>query len=363
LKVGLVIYGSLEILTGGFIYDRKLVDFIQAHGAIVEVCSLPWRDYASHLTDNLSYKFFRRLEKSDFDILLEDELNHPSLLAANRLLLNSSKYPVVSIVHHLRCSELRSNVANRFYRMIERMYLKTADGFIFNSGTTRNSVETLGLAPKPYVTAYPGRNALNPGVNSQFIRKRAEDPGPLRLLFIGSLIPRKELHTLVEALSHIPRKDWALRVVGALDTDKNYTNEVLGRLKRFDLEDNVSLLGSMSSEEIEAEYRNSQVLAVPSSYEGFGIVYLESMGFGAPPLASTGGAASEMITDGLNGFLVSPGDIKGIAEKISRLAEDRALLVQMGEAALDRFAAHPTWDQGCEKIFNFMKEMVSTSHV
>ena len=137
----------------------------------------------------------------------------------------------------------------------------------------------------------------------------------------------------------------------------------VGRLKRFDLEDNVSLLGSMSGEELEAEYRNSQVLAVPSSYEGFGIVYLESMGFGAPPLASTGGAASEMITDGLNGFLVSPGDIKGIAEKISRLAGDRALLVQMGEAALDHFAAHPTWDQSCEKIFNFMKEMVCKIHV
>ncbi|MGO8822847.1 MAG: glycosyltransferase family 4 protein [Desulfomonilaceae bacterium] len=363
MKVGLVIYGSLDILTGGFIYDRKLVDFIQAHGAIVEICSLPWRDYASHLTDNLSYRFFSRLKMADFDILLEDELNHPSLLTANRLLLNSSKYPVVSIVHHLRSSELRSNIANRFYRRIERMYLGTVDGFIFNSGATRKSVKTLGLPPRPSVTAYPGRNCLNRGVNSQFIRKRAHGHGPLRLLFVGSLIPRKQLHTLVEALSHIPRKDWALRVVGSLETNKNYTNEVLGRLKRLDLEDNVSLLGSMSGEELEAEYRNSQVLAVPSSYEGFGIVYLESMGFGAPPLASTAGAACEMITDGLNGFLVNPGDIKGISEKIGRLISDRALLVQMGEAALDRFATHPTWDQSCEKIFNFMKEMVSTSHV
>ncbi|MGA8832597.1 MAG: hypothetical protein WB554_13390, partial [Desulfomonilaceae bacterium] len=100
MKVGLVIYGSLEILTGGFIYDRKLVDFIQAHGAVVEVCSLPWRDYASHLTDNLSYNFLRRLERADLDILLEDELNHPSLLTANRFLLKSSKYPIVPIIHH-----------------------------------------------------------------------------------------------------------------------------------------------------------------------------------------------------------------------------------------------------------------------
>jgi len=363
LKVGLVIYGSLDILTGGFIYDRKLVDYIEAQGASVEVFSLPWRDYASHLTDNLSYRFFKRLGKARCDILLQDELNHPSLLFANRLLLSSSKYPVVSIVHHLRCSEHRSSFANSFYRMVESKYLSCVHGFVFNSCTTRNSVEKLGLNKRPYVTAYPGRKPLNPGVSSDFIRCRAGQRGPLNLLFVGSLIPRKELTTLIEALSLLPRKDWTLSVVGSRETDKNYTSQVMDRIRRFNLESNVKLLGSMPGDALENEYRKCHALAVPSSYEGFGIVYLESMGFGAPPLACSTGAAHEIITDNVNGFLVTPGDIEGMSQKIGRLVSDRKLLVDMGLAALDRFVKHPTWEQSCEKIYNFMKVMVRDAHV
>lgn len=363
MKVGLVIYGSLDILTGGFVYDRKLVDYSIEQGASVEIFSLPWRDYAAHLTDNLSNKFLKRLRNAKCDILLEDELNHPSLLITNRILARSVKYPIISIVHHLRCSELRSEAANRFYRILETKYLASTNGFVFNSYTTRDSVEKLGLGPKPYVIAYPGRNSINPGIDPAFIIKRAEDNGPLRLLFVGTLIRRKELHTLLKALSCIPKKEWILRVVGSLETDKAYGAEILDCIRRFGLADNVTLLGSMSGDKLEAEYRNCHSLAVPSSYEGFGIVYLESMGYGSPPLASTAGAAREIITDGLNGFLVKPGDVKAIAEKITRLAADRKLLIEMGLAALDHFMAHPTWEQSSEKIFNFMKEMVDRTHV
>jgi glycosyltransferase involved in cell wall biosynthesis len=363
LKVGLVIYGSLDILTGGFVYDRKLVDYSIEQGASVEIFSLPWRDYAAHLTDNLSNKFLKRLKNGKCDILLEDELNHPSLIITNRILARSVKYPIISIVHHLRCSELRSEAANRFYRILETKYLASTDGFVFNSHTTRDSVEKLGLGPKPYVIAYPGRNSINPGIDPAFIIKRAEDNGPLRLLFVGSLIRRKELHTLLEALSCIRKKEWILRVVGSLETDKAYGAEIQDCIRRFELADNVTLLGSMSGDKLEAEYRSCHSLAVPSSYEGFGIVYLESMGYGSPPLASTAGAAHEIITDGLNGFLVKPGDVKAIAEKITRLAADRKLLIEMGLAALDHFIAHPTWEQSSEKIFNFMKEMVDRTHV
>ncbi|MEI6133853.1 MAG: glycosyltransferase family 4 protein [Desulfomonile sp.] len=363
MRVGIVIYGSLDILTGGFIYDRKLVDYLRGDGISVEVYPLPWRNYASHLTDNFSFKFIKRLRDSRVDILLQDELNHPSLIAANSFFFRSREYPIVSIVHHLRCSELRSNMANRLYQAVEKQYLTSNDGFIFNSQTTRKTVRNLGIRTKPFVVAHPGRNLQNPDVGQRFIRERAERSGPIRLLFVGSLIPRKELHTLLEALSHIPRNEWTLKVVGNLETDRVYADSVLASIKRLDLKDNVKLLGPMASKDLELEYMASHVLAVPSSYEGFGIVYLESMGFGCPSLATTAGAAHEVITDGVDGFLVSPGDVDAIAKKILLLATDRKILSQMGIAALDRFIAHPTWRQSCEKICDFMKEMVHTNHV
>jgi hypothetical protein len=49
MRVGMVIYGSLETLTGGYLYDRKLAEHLSAHGDDVDVISLPWRNYGRHL--------------------------------------------------------------------------------------------------------------------------------------------------------------------------------------------------------------------------------------------------------------------------------------------------------------------------
>ena len=121
MKLGLVIYGSLDTLSGGYMYDRKLVEYLRAQGDTVEIISLPWRNYAAHLTDNFSFKL-----PTNLDILIQDELNHPSLIGAND---GKHPYPIISLVHHLRCSELRPKWQNGLYRMVEKKYLQSVDGF------------------------------------------------------------------------------------------------------------------------------------------------------------------------------------------------------------------------------------------
>ena len=135
MRIGFVVYGSLDTVSGGYLYDRKLVECLRAEGETVEIISLPWRNYAAHLTDN----FYFRLPQ-DLDILIEDELNHPSLIFANH---GKHSYPIVSLVHHLRCSELRPAWQNTFYGWVEKKYLRSIDGFIFNSQTTQAVVHEL----------------------------------------------------------------------------------------------------------------------------------------------------------------------------------------------------------------------------
>ena len=108
MRIGLVIYGSLETVSGGYIYDRMLIEHLRHQGDQVEIISLPWRDYGRHLIDNLSWSLYRRLRCASFDVLLQDELNHPSLLGLNHWLRNRVRYPILAIVHHLRCNEARS---------------------------------------------------------------------------------------------------------------------------------------------------------------------------------------------------------------------------------------------------------------
>jgi glycosyltransferase involved in cell wall biosynthesis len=356
LRIGLVIYGDLETLTGGYLYDRKLVQFLRSQGDVVEIFSLPWRNYAKHLLDNLSQDLIRTVSEAQIDLLLEDELNHPSLFRLNRKL--KANYPIVSIVHHLRCSELRPAWQNRFYRLVESDYLAGVDGFVFNSVTTRSTVEGLIGNNRPSVVAFPGRDGVRPDMTRAAVERRALETGPLRILFVGSLIPRKELHTLLAALARLPRDSWRLDVVGSPKTDPAYASRMLAEIERLGMRGQVQLLGSLTGRELADCYSRNHLLAVPSSYEGFGIVYLEAMGFGLPALASTAGAAHEIITHDLDGFLVRAGDADAIARHVEELVSNRGKLVRMGLAALDRYAAHPTWGEAAATIRNFLEEMV-----
>jgi len=350
VRIGLIIYGSLETLTGGYLYDRLLVDHLRRQGDQVDIISLPWRTYGRHLADNFSRDLWRRLRRAPFDALLQDELNHPSLFWLNRRLRWYIRYPIVTIVHLLRCSEPRPAWQKRLYRWLEAHYLTGLDGLVFNSQTTRSAVETLiGLKP-PGVVAYPGRDHLPGTLTPAQIEARTQQPGPLRLLFVGNLTPIKGLHILLKALGHLPPHTWCLTVVGSLAMDVAYVHSIRQQIAEAGWQERVRLLDACPHAEVAIHLAQHQVLAVPSLYEAFGIVYLEAMGFGVPVIASAAGAAHELITHAEHGFLVAPGDAVTLAQHLHTLQHDRQCLRRMGLAAYQRAQLHPTWAESAGRV-------------
>ncbi len=359
MHIGLVIYGNLATVSGGYLYDRQLVEQAQAQGHTVHLVSLPWRNYPRHLHDNLSKQFFEQLHTLPVDLLIQDELNHPSLLWINRQLRGQISYPIVSIVHHLRASEAHPALLKRAYRWIERHYLRTVDGFIYNSQTTRISVEALLEKPHPAIVAYPAADHLpipDPTVRHQILLERARANEPLRVLFIGNVIARKGLHTLLAALAKLPKSTWQLTVVGNLAVDAGYTARIRRQIAANQLADVVHLTGALSDSALLEQLKLNDVLAMPS-YEGFGIVYLEAMSYGLPVIASTAGAAHEIITPGQEGFLIAPGQVDALAQHIRALQQNREQLQSMSRAARTRFDAQPTWQASMMGILNWLHEV------
>jgi glycosyltransferase involved in cell wall biosynthesis len=257
----------------------------------------------------------------------------------------------------LRCSEARPVWENRLYRRIERSYLRSVDAFIYNSQATRRTVESVGAVSSecPCLVAYPAGDHFAPAVTDEQISRRAIQPGPLRLLFVGNVIPRKGLHTLLQALRTLPQEAWRLTVAGSLDLDPDYVRSVRRQADEAGLAGRISFLGSLPDSELAALLCSHQLLAVPSSYEGYGIVYLEGMGFGLPAIATTGGGAVEIVTHGRDGFLVSPDNMGNLAHHIGELWRNRQELRHMSLAARQRYLRHPTWEQTGEQIYAFLK--------
>ena len=116
----------------------------------------------------------------------------------------------------------------------------------------------------------------------------------------------------------------------------------------------VTFHSSLNNQPLIEKLKQAHVLVVPSSYEGFGIVYLEGMGFGLPAIGTTLGAASEVIEDGKTGYLIQPGDAQGLANRLKVLNERRDLLLEMSLAARSRYQRQPRWNQTASQIREFL---------
>ena len=349
MKIGFLIYGSLDILSGGYLYDRKLVGYLRAQGDTVEIISLPWRNYASHLTDNFSFKL-----PPNLDILIQDELNHPSLIAANCW---KHPYPIISLVHHLRCSELRPKWQNDLYRVVEKKYLQSVNGFIFNSKTTRGVVNNLLGNSMPEVIASPPTDRFGNAISEEEIKTRASQ-SPLRILFLGNIIERKGLHTLLQALFILHPLSFILDIVGSLTTEPNYAKQMQEFVTVNGLSSIVTFHSSLDNEPLKQMLKQAHMLVVPSSYEGYGIVYLEGMAFGLPAIGTTAGAAGEIIEHEKTGYLIEPNDSKSLASHISQLASDRNLLAQLSLNARKRYIQQPAWNETAGQIRAFLSSFV-----
>ncbi|HMN60307.1 MAG TPA: glycosyltransferase family 4 protein, partial [Anaerolinea sp.] len=319
--------------------------------------SQPRRAYGLCLADGLSTTWLDRLAALKVDVLLQDELNHPSLWAVNPRLRKKVRFPIVSIVHHLRSSEDHPAGWMRLYRQMERAYLRSVSGYVFNSATTQSAVEMLSGRPASLgVVATPAGDRLEGRLGEAQIVRRVKSRSELQVLFVGNLMPRKGLGTLLEALALARNARIHLRVVGRRDVDAAYTQQVDRQVERLGLAKRVNFLGAVEDARLVEEMKDADALVVPSQYEGFGIVYLEGMGFGLPAVGGSLGGAGEIIQDGANGLLVESGDAQGLAEGLERLA-DRACLLEMSLAARRRFAEFPGWEESMRRARDFLVEI------
>lgn len=354
MHLGLVLYGGLNLVSGGFLYDRQLVRHFESRGDKVEVISIPWSAYGRGLVDNLSPNLGQRLRRAHFEVLLEDELAHPSLVLLNRWLRRRVSYPLVAIVHHLRSSEARAAWKNQLYRRVESSYLASVDGFICNSQTTRAEVQSLVGAGRPVVVAPPGGDHLPGKSAAAQVAARALAPGPLKIIVVANLIPRKGIHTLISALASLPHHQWQLTVAGSLDPDSRYAASLRRQAEQEQVSAGITWLGSVSDQELAVLLPQHHLLAVPSFYEGFGIVYLEAMRFGLPVIAGDAGGVREIVHHGVDGFLTPPGDPVVLSRHLASLIEDRDLLRRLSLAALTGAASHPTWEASAARVREFL---------
>lgn len=348
MNVGVVVYRSQDGSFEGWDYDSRLVDHLRTAGDTVTVIERSRRSYGRHLLDSFDPSLRRRLA-GEFDLLIEDERCHPSLIGINR---EHDGIPIVSVVHHLRSSNSHGPLGNALYRRLERAYLSTVDAVLCPSTAAASTVTA--VADIPTAVAHPGRDRFDPDIDAATIRERAQTV-PFRVLCLGPVAPRANLDGLVDALASLSTPPQTT-IVGDTTLAPAYTQRLRRRLDSID--GVIKLAGRLPPSILASLLSRAHVLAVPGAHEGVPGVVCDAMAFGVVPVAATA-SAGEFVTDGEDGRLVPPDDLDGLATTIDRLRTDRAHLDGLAVGARNRSEHHPTWTESMATARTFITEVVA----
>jgi glycosyltransferase involved in cell wall biosynthesis len=216
-----------------------------------------------------------------------------------------------------------------------------ADGAIAVSSFVKDGLVADGFPGErirvvPY-GGVPHDPRVQPAPMQSFLPSTQSAPmgGPLKLLWVGSLVYRKGPHHLVEALRLLNGGGIQLTIV----TRAGGTMQTI-----FDHAPGARMLGAVSARDLRHIYATHHALVLPALAEGFGMVIAEALGAGLPVVSTTATGARDLVTHLEDGLLIPPGDPVALAEAIRILRDDRALLRELREGA-QRKASCRTWEQ------------------
>lgn len=324
MRISFVMLGLRDYSTGGYYFNFKMVEALRQAGHEVDVVhftKIPEKIRGSRIRTSLHV--LRRVLKYRPDLIVISKSY--SFMIPLRLLLSIRKYPVLYLVHHLEWHD-RSGDVSRARRSIVRWFLSCGRKIWVNSLSTANDVVSLGIPEEKLCTIPPGfeRFELAPGSRMQ---------RPVRILSVGAICPRKDQLTLVKACARLGNMDFHLLILGDETGDSGYSEAVRREADRDSLRGKVTFMGHISQADLHKMYNQSHILANLSHWEGYGIAVAEAMWAGLPVVAADAGAVPELVTHGVNGYLILPGNEEECTKYLRELIDNVILREKMSSSA------------------------------
>lgn len=211
-----------------------------------------------------------------------------------------------------------------------------------------------GFAKRTFVERgiHPSRVQVIPlGVDTSRFqpRRRAEAKPPLKVVFFGTLGPRKGAHYLGEATASFRPSEIEAYAVGPVETGYR---AILGKFRHL------KVLPAMRQDKLAAFVRKMDVFVFPTIEDGFGQVVVQAMACGLVPIVSSHCGAAEAIRDGESGFVVPVRDPRAIRERLKRLVAEPEALIELRKEAING-ARRYSWNAYDRKIATWLGDCVA----
>nr|WP_256479640.1 glycosyltransferase family 4 protein [Paracoccus sp. 08] len=322
--------GDITTLTGGYIYDRRMVQGLRDQGRHVDVMALP--DSFPTPSDSDMRQALDALQAlpADRPVIIDGlafGALDPQGVAAIRV-------PIVAMIHHPLAQEsaLPADLADHLWRT-ERANLAHARHVMVPSPHTRDMLVDRYDVPADRITV------VRPGTDRPEQPATPQDP-PL-ILSVGILHPRKGHDVLIAALAALADLDWQAVIVGN-PWDAAHVADLQAQIAASGLGGRLELAGRVEADRLADLYRTASIFALATRYEGYGIVFDEALSHGLPIVSTRAGAVPGTVPAGA-GLLVAPDDAPALAQALRRMLTDPAQRAARAAAAARAGAALPGW--------------------
>ena len=343
-KIAFAIPGDIETPTGGYIYDRRIIEGLRALGWQVELVRLgegfPFPDTATLAAAQRTLNAIA----AGCPVLIDGLALGVMPEIARQL---AQTHPLIALVHHPLALEagLSLEQAELFKQSETEALSHVSQLFVTSPATARTLIAEFGIDASQVHVVLPGTDRAKAATTDHPASETSDSK--LRLLSVGTITPRKGFDVLMESLALVKDLPWELTIAGDQTRDAHAPLRLAQDLERFGLRDRVSLLGAVSAPVLESLYLKADVFALASRYEGYGMAFAEALAHGIPVIATTGGAIPETVPV-TAGILVEPDNAVAFAQALRQVMTDAPLRKALAQGALAAARNQPDWSQSAE---------------
>ena len=343
-----VVPGSLLEATGGYHYDRRLLEGLQALGWHITVRALD-AGFPFPTREALSRAAAVFTSFSDGELVLVDGLAlgaMPEVVAPH-----TTRLRLVGLVHHPLAFEsgLEPGVAERLHYS-ERAALRAMRHVIVTSAFTREGLASYEV-PRACISV------VEPGTDAAPLARGSHNDA-CNILCVANLIPRKGHDLLIEALAALRHLRWHLTCVGSTKRSPATAAALLRQIDASGLDARVRILGELDGPALEECFVEADLFVLPTRHEGFGMVIAEALAHGLPVLATRTGAIPELVLPEA-GIVVPPDDPEALRQALSYLLTERDALAHLARGARVVRDRLPRWVQACARAAQILSEVAS----
>jgi glycosyltransferase involved in cell wall biosynthesis len=333
-RLAFAVPGDLNTPTGGYAYDRRMIAELTKLGWDVDVIDLG-SEFPRPRPAAKEAAFAKLKAVPQGTPLVIDGLAFGTMhIQASRLALRRK---LVALVHHPLALETGLAPAEAMaFQIMERTALSAAGRTVTTSHTTARVLKSQYGVPERRLIVAP------PGIDKAAPARGSGGGGPLALLAVGALVPRKGYDVLIAALATLRDLPWRLTIAGDRTRDPATAQHLEADIVRRDLAPRITLAGAVTDEKLDALYDGADLFVLASRYEGYGMGFAAAIARGLPVIGTDAGAIPEAVPADA-GILVPPDNVPALAAALYRLITDAGERGRLAAAARTAAAQLPTW--------------------